>query len=207
MNTGIRESELNEAMAYWGNVLRMRGWGTVAADILQEAYLLADAQFDAARGHSLKTFFGLMVGKAQKIVGKQLRAVTETVGRGCGAGGEFEVIGFDSPVHGDDEDGTVHDIIGSDYLAPDQAAARNEREETIPVFAERILSELNPKHQAAIRLTILDGKTLHEAAQVLGVSHQSVKNWVDAGLRQLRDAHGAEVAELWDLASEPAQVE
>lgn len=58
-----------------------------------------------------------------------------------------------------------------------------------PAFdAEDIrLAALNPNEEAAVRLTVLQGLSLREAAEALGATMSAVTNWKYRGLRKLGD--------------------
>lgn len=57
-----------------------------------------------------------------------------------------------------------------------------------PFDAEDIrLAALNPNEEAAVRLTVLQGLSLREAAEALGATMSAVTNWKYRGLRKLGD--------------------
>jgi len=127
------------------------------------------AAFDNARGSLSSTGAfnqDFMVKSAMRAAGRERARLAESM---------------DKPI-GEGESDTLHDIIPSDQIPPDQAVAKNDRNNRV----NKLLSELPEREQAIVRGVSMEGKTIEQVGAELGISHQRVSQLHARALDTLR---------------------
>jgi RNA polymerase sigma-70 factor (ECF subfamily) len=113
--------------------------------------------------------------------------------------GRASVVSIDELTNG--EEAALPRQISDSGPSPERSYSEQERKQIL-LFA---VNQLKPEIQTAIQLCELDGRSLKESAQMMGVSLAAAKSRVLRGRRKLRETLKHHVAPTWMLGTEALQ--
>lgn len=91
---------------------------------------------------------------------------------------------LDVPV-GEDADGALYDFVPGNEVVEDEALDDIQQQELEAVLWP-LVDDLPGKSPEVIRARFLEGKTLKETGQQIGITTEGVRQWMTKGLRELR---------------------
>lgn len=107
----------------------------------------------------------------------------------------YNPVSLDMPV--DEEDGATLADLQTGAEDPAEAIVERDAAEKLETELTEALAELEGDTQRAIIGVYVDEKSLKELADADGVSHETIRQRREKGLRQIRQRHGARLRALW----------
>jgi RNA polymerase sigma-70 factor (ECF subfamily) len=147
-------------------------------DIIQETFTEAHRQlkqFDPEKG-SLRTWLATIANRRVMHVLRDAKQIKR--------GGRFKRVG-----HVVGEESSFHDLAEMLSAGGHTASRSAMRHEAVQAIQD-VIAQLPDEYQQAVQLYLIDGKSLQEAATVMGRSAPSVQGLIDRAKKKMRVALG-----------------